>query len=174
MATNDNNISFGIGGLTPKTSIISYSTFNKQLNKDQYDTSNSGMWTHARNAINNSSTGDYLMLGNEMSNRLVASAPYPIIGIIYLFDNIWVVFSTVKRHPNDNANNNYNNSGCEIGLFNLNNINHATLQTYIGIINDYNLNFCQTHPIIGTSRKNHNGEWVIYFDDGLNPTRYLT
>ena len=170
----NDNIDFGVNGLNPRTSIVSFGTFNKQMNKDVFDTSNNGMWTHARNAINNSPSGDYLILGNEPSNKYLVSASYTIIGTIYLYDNIWVIFSTKKTNPNDTTyNNNPSNSGCEIGLFNLNNISNPTVQSYIPIIDDYKLNLCQTNLVYGTSRMNHNGEWLIYWDDGLNPTRYL-
>ena len=174
MATSNDNISFTISGLNPQTSISSVSQLQKGVNKDVFDTSQSAMWTHARNAVNNSHSGDYLMLGNEPSNIKVASASYVIIGMIYLYDNIWVVFSTRKTSPQDNTFNQYI-TGCEIGLFNYNNIysNSNNLQAYIPIIDDIALNLCQTNPIYGTSRLSYDGEYLIYWDDGLNPTRYL-
>ena len=61
-------------------------------------------WISARNATNNTDSGDLGELSNEESNILCAKAPYTIIGNIHLGSDEWAVFST------DNTN-------CEIGLF---------------------------------------------------------
>ena len=62
-------------------------TFDKALNEDVKDFHlPSNEWTQARNAINNSVTGDLGKLGNEPGNLECASAPYPIIGFIHIWD----------------------------------------------------------------------------------------
>ncbi len=69
--------------------------FNKSLNtqlSSPYVGNNS--WTHARNCINASNTGDIGVIGNEPANKLCITASYPIIGYIYLYDDNWIVFST--------------------------------------------------------------------------------
>ena len=74
-------------------------TFIKGLNKDS-DPSfvTEGMWTHARNATNNTVEGDLGAISNETSNYLCATtgATMPafithkyIIGAIQLFSDKW-------------------------------------------------------------------------------------
>jgi|GEM_PF-1828492 len=111
-------------------------------------------WTRARNAINNSSTGDLGQIGNEPSNRFCVNAPYNIIGTIHLFQDKWVVFST-------------NNQRSEIGLFEKDTCRYRT------IVNDNCLGFNQTNLISGASRETSTCSWRIYFSDGLNPDRVL-
>ena len=41
-------------------------------------------WTQARNAVNNTVSGDIGELSNESSNYLCATAPYTIIGNIHV------------------------------------------------------------------------------------------
>ena len=48
----------------------------------------------ARNAVSTTSVGDFYSISNEMSNRLIASAPYTIIGCIYIHNGEWAIFST--------------------------------------------------------------------------------
>ena len=80
--------------------------FTKGLNKDS-DPSfiGEGMWTHARNAVNNTIEGDVGTLSNETSNfkcpaglnpgetMLVAPGSKYIIGTIYLYSDKWVIFT---------------------------------------------------------------------------------
>ena len=80
-------------------------TFDKSLNEDVNDFHlPSNQWSQARNAINNSVTGDLGKLGNEPGNIECVSAPYTIIGFIHIIEDKWAVFST------DGTNS-------EIGLF---------------------------------------------------------
>jgi len=82
-------------------------TFDKALNEDVKDFHLPGNeWTQARNAINNSKTGDLGRLGNEPGNTscLTTELKYTIIGFIHIIEDKWAVFST------DNVNS-------EIGLF---------------------------------------------------------
>ena len=66
-------------------------------------------WTQARNAINNSITGDIGSLGNEPSNKFCIAitsngSPLTIIGAIHIKADTFLIFST------DDSNH-------EIGLF---------------------------------------------------------
>ena len=78
-------------------------TFTKGLNKDSDPTFvNDGMWTHARNAVNNTSEGDLGTLSNEASNFLcavtgttmqAAVTDLYIIGCIQIFSDKWIIFT---------------------------------------------------------------------------------
>jgi len=78
-------------------------TFIKGLNKDS-DPSfvQEGMWTHARNATNNTFEGDLGTLSNESSNKFcVLTAPTVngsayIIGSIHLYSDKWILFTAIK------------------------------------------------------------------------------
>jgi hypothetical protein len=136
-------------------------TFSKGLIKDYDDTYfPEGSWSHARNAVNNSTDGNLGVLGNEPSNILCAppgadtTAPYQINGAIYLTEDKWVITSGDG-----------NNS--EVGLF------VADQCQYYKIVNDSCLNFQSTHIIIGVSKQNADCTWQVYFADGLNPDRSL-
>ena len=50
-------------------------------------------WTHARNAINNSASGDVGTLGNEPANLLCGKVPYTVVGTIHLYGDNWIIFS---------------------------------------------------------------------------------
>jgi len=134
--------------------------FTKGLFRDIEDSLlTDGVWTHARNAINNSKTGDLGSLGNEPSNTLCASSPIPlvIIGVIHLDGTRWAIFST-------------NDTTSEIGLFD------EGACTYVQVADDSIggcLNFKKSNPIIGVSRENEDCTWQIYWDDGLNPSRTM-
>jgi hypothetical protein len=130
-------------------------TFDKSLQRNVsnfYEPKNT--WSFARNAINNSVTGDLGELGNEPANKLCGLAPYTIIGVIHLFADSWVIMST------DNTN-------CEIGLF------EQEQCTYRKIVNDPCLSFDKANLITGTSKKNANCTWQIYWQDALNPDRTM-
>lgn len=111
--------------------------------------------THARNLVNYSSTGDVGTKGNEPANRLIGLAPFTIIGRIYLYDDVWVIFST------DNFN-------CELGTF------KESTETYTEIIRDTNFNWNKNNLITGKSRMNFDCSWSVYFSDGhRNPDRVI-
>ena len=98
-----------------KTSLIHTEIYNKGLLKDVNDTYvGEGYWTHARNAVNNSPSGDVGVLGNEPSNVFCARAPYTIIGTVYITNGKWAVYSS-------------NNFASEIGLFNENTCKYDTI-----------------------------------------------
>tara|TARA_R110002153_G_scaffold116125_3_gene259756 strand:+ start:12742 stop:18177 length:5436 start_codon:yes stop_codon:yes gene_type:complete len=130
-------------------------SFSKKMSKDV-----SGMlkeantWISARNATNNTDSGDLGELSNEESNILCAKAPYTIIGNIHLGSDEWAVFST------DNTN-------CEIGLFKENDC------SYTKIVNDSCLSFNKDNLITGVGRTAFDCGKQVYWDDGVNPTRVL-
>ena len=130
-------------------------TFTKGMVKDYNETFvGEGLWTHARNAVNNSHDGQVGVLGNEPSNLHCVTLPYTFIGSIYLIEGEWAVFTT------DDVNS-------EIGIFDENNC------TYKTVINDPSLNFKRTNLITGAFRKRFDCERLVYFDDGLNPSRFM-
>ena len=109
-------------------------------------------WTHARNAINNSTEGDVGVLGNEPANLECGVVPYTIIGAIHLYADEWIIFST-------------DNSSSEIGRFDDSECSYTTL------VNDDCLNFNKQNLITGAAKENFDCTWQIYFDDGRNPSR---
>lgn len=162
MAAEDNN-------LDGKTSRVESRSFDGDLQKDANDFHvKESQWVHARNAINNSYTGDVGRLGNEPANRLCirvwqnpnpqnplnGTGPLVIIGFIHLVDDKWVVYST------DNTNS-------EIGYF------EENICRYTRIVNDRCLGFKTTNLIYGQSRELFDCSWGLYWADGLNPDRYL-
>lgn len=129
--------------------------FDKKLNEDINDFHLSqDSWTQARNAINNSKTGDLGKVGNEPSNLFCTRAPYPIIGAIHLEADEWVIFST------DDVNS-------EIGKF------KEDLCEYTKIVNDPCLKFDRANLIKGVSRPTSDCSFKVYWDDGKNPSRVL-
>jgi len=94
-------------------------TFIKGLNKDS-DPSfvTDGMWTHARNAVNNTAEGDLGTLSNEAANYIcstsgetITNGKKVIVGTIHLYSDKWVIFTAVHV-PGQLASIN-----SEIGLF---------------------------------------------------------
>jgi hypothetical protein len=136
-------------------------TFTKGLIKDYDDVFfPESSWTHARNAVNNSSDGNLGVLGNEPSNTLCApagaqsTAPYQINGAIHVYDDKWVITS------GDGVNS-------EVGLF-----DSAACQ-YHTIVNDPCLNFTSYHVVTGEAKQNFDCSYQVYFVDGFNPDRTL-
>lgn len=153
------------------TSNVETRSFDKDLKKDLNDFHlPPNTWTHARNAINNSKTGDLGKLGNEPSNTacaidpitLQSLVPYTIIGIIHITGNIYAIFSTDGDQPDDI------NSPSEIGLFD------QDTCIYVEAVNDNCLNFNKQNLIIGVSRSTGTCTYKLYWDDGRrNPSRVL-
>ena len=131
-------------------------TFTKGMVKDYNETFISdGIWTHARNAVNNSHDGQLGVLGNEPSNLKCVTLPYTFIGAVYMVDGNWTVYTT------DDTNS-------EIGIFD----EYAC--TYKKVINDPCLNFKKSNLITGVYRKRYDCERLIYWNDnGLNPDRFI-
>jgi hypothetical protein len=123
--------------------------------KDYTDTFiGDGLYTHARNAVNNSHDGQVGIIGNEPSNILCVNLPYTMIGCIHLTDDQWVIFTT------DDINS-------EIGIFDESDCSYKKL------VNSSCLNFKKSHLITGAYRKRFDCERLIYWDDGVNPTRTM-
>jgi len=145
-------------------------TFTKGLNKDSDPTYvNDGMWTHARNAVNNTSEGDLGTLSNEVSNFLCAVTGETmqsavtdlyIIGCIQIFSDKWIIFTA-----------GHDNQGrpimSEIGLL------QEERCIYQPIVQDACLNFDKRFLVSGVSREKEDCTWQVYFADGLNPDRFL-
>src|ERR1035437_4001875 len=110
---------------TPNSSSVGTRRFDKDLVEDINDfhlPENS--WVHARNAINNSISGDLGKLGNEPSNLFCSKAPYKVIGVVHIVADTFAIFST------DNINS-------EIGIF------QESLCAYTPAVNDPCLSFSQ-------------------------------
>lgn len=130
-------------------------SFNKGMLKDYNESFiGTGFYTHARNAVNSSHDGQVGVIGNEPSNLHCVNLPYDLIGAIPTIDDIWVIYTT-------------NDVDSEIGLFD------ESACSYTKIINSKCLNFKRTYLITGTFRERYDCQRVVYWDDGLNPTRSL-
>ena len=137
------------------TSSQENSSFSKGMFKDLSDTYMSeGMWNNAINAINNSHKGESGNIGNEMSNKECASAPYTIIGMAHKTDKQWVLYST-------------DNTDSEIGIF-----DEATC-SYQQVVNDQCLNFNKANLITAVVKENYDCTHSAYWQDNLNPDRVL-
>lgn len=149
------------GSSTTQMITTQSNTFTKGLIKD-YDEVffPESSWSHARNAVNNSSDGSLGVLGNEPSNTLCApagaqsTAPYQINGAIHVYDDKWVITSGEGGNS-------------EVGLF------LANTCQYYTIVNDPCLNFTSYHVVTGESKQNFDCSYQIYFVDGFNPDRTL-
>ena len=149
-------------------------TFVKGLNKDS-DPSfvQEGMWTHARNATNNTIEGNLGTLSNEASNFLCATtgATMPsfgfdpvvfryIIGAIQVFSDKWIVYTA-----------GHNAGGVpimsEIGLL------EEERCIYRPIVQDACLGFDKRYLISGSAREREDCSWQVYWADGYNPDRIL-
>jgi hypothetical protein len=131
------------------------------------------MWTHARNAVNNTDEGNIGTLSNETSNFLCATAGATmpttgqfavanryIIGGIQLFSDKWIIFTA-----------GHNGFGqpvlSEVGLL------EEQRCIYRPIVQDPCLGFDKRYLISGVSREKEDCSWQVYWADGLNPDRYL-
>lgn len=143
--------------------------FVKGLNKDSDPLFvQEGMWTHARNASNNTAEGDIGSLSNEESNYLCSvtgqslNSPHTyIVGAISLFADKWIIFTAIYDASNTTSINS------EIGLF------ESDQCKYRPIVQDPCLNFSKLNLITGASRRKQDCSWGVYWADGLNPDRYL-
>ena len=144
-------------------------TFVKGLNKDSDPTFVAeGMWTHARNAVNNTLEGGLGTLSNETSNVYCAEAGATlsgkkyIIGTIHLYSDKWIIFTVA--YPVTGVG---TPTGHEIGLF------EEDRCIYRIIVQDDCLNFDKRYLITGAAREKEDCSWGVYFADGSNPDRYL-
>ena len=130
-------------------------TFLKGIINDINDLfQNEDNFLRARNASLISPVGDEYSLSNELSNKLVAKAPYTIIGTVFINNGEWAIFST-------------DDNNCEIGIF-----NEATLE-YTPYVNSKDLNFKKSNLIKGVGRIKRYCHRMVYWDDDLNPSRYM-
>lgn len=144
------------------TSTIGTGSFDKELNKDVNDfhlPKNS--WVQARNAINNSITGDLGKLGNEPSNLKCipnqnTDLPFTIIGAIHLIADYFVLFSTDDITSKIGI---FKEDGCQ----------------YTEIVSDQAcLGFKRTNLIKGVARAKSTCVFGVYWDDGrLNSSRTM-
>jgi len=140
---------------TPSTPGATNNSFSKGMIKDYNETFvGDGLYTHARNMSNNSHDGQVGVIGNEPSNLFCVSLPYTMIGCVHLTDDNWVVFTT-------------DDTDSEIGIFD------ESACTYNKVVNSKCLNFKRSHLITGAYRKRYDCERLVYWDDGLNPTRTM-
>lgn len=144
-------------------------SFVKGLNKDS-DSSfmQEGMWTHARNVVNNTVEGNLGTLSGEPANYLCATAGLTlpgirkkIIGAIHLYSDKWIIF-TVSYGPFSS-----NSLNSEIGLF------EEDLCKYRIIVQDPCLNFSDLKLIYGAAREREDCSWSVYWNNGLNPDRSM-
>ena len=134
-------------------------SFTKGMAKDANESYiGEGIWTHARNLVNNSHDGQVGVIGNEPSNLNCYTLPYTLIGCIASADNEWILFTT------DNVNS-------EIGIFNESKCN--TPEAYTTLVNDPCLNFSTKHLITGAARRTFDCSVKVYWADGNNPDRVL-
>lgn len=147
MATKDSSASSNVPAVT--------NTFTKGMIKDMNESyTGEGVWTHARNAVNNSHDGQLGVLGNEPANLHMVDIPYTIIGCIHITDDEWCIFST------DDTNS-------EIGIF-----DESKVQ-YRKVVNDPGLNFNRDYLITGASRLKYDCKRPVYFADSYNPDRFI-
>jgi hypothetical protein len=109
-------------------------------------------YSHGRNLIKSTKDGDLGTLGNEPSNHLCYAAPYKIIGIVPMGDDLDMVFST-------------NNINSEIGIAN------RKICSYEKKLNMTCLNFNTNYPITGVAKKHYEKGYIITFTDKYNPVR---
>jgi hypothetical protein len=162
----------GLGDTTEQKSAV----FNKGLNKDSDPTYiQEGMWTYARNVVNNTVEGDMGSISNEASNALcaIAGATMPaiaqykyIIGAIHLFSDKWVIY-TAGHGPLTGSTGTSVPVMSEIGLLETDSCN------YRPIVQDSCLGFDKHYLISGASREKEDCSWQVYWADGLNPDRTL-
>jgi len=153
----------GKRGANQNTSDTKAAGFTKNLVEDvsNYLLDDSS-WTQARNAINNSKSGDLGSLGNEPANTLCikiedqqTGSPLTIIGTIHTKADAWIVFST------DDSNH-------EIGIF------KEESCTYYKVAGGTCLNFSRAKLITGVSKQNFECKYDIYWSDANNPDRYIS
>jgi hypothetical protein len=159
------------------TSSTVTNTFIKGLNKDADPLFvQEGMWTHARNAVNNTSEGDLGTLSNAESNILCTKVAESMIlplnpltggkniyitGTIYLFSSYWIIYSVGYDGQDIKP------IMSEIGLFD------EERCTYRPIVQAACLNFNKLNLITGASKLKDDCTWQVYWADGLNPDRYM-
>ena len=127
---------------------VETNSFTKGMVKDPNETYiGEGVWTHARNLVNNSHDGQIGVVGNEPSNKFCVDLPFTLIGCIPLADNKWVMFTT-------------DNIYSEIGIFDEPTCTYTKLVTTSTC-----LNFNTKHLITGASRRTFDCSEKVYWSD---------
>jgi len=141
---------------------VNTNVFTKGMMKDYNESFiGEGMYTHARNAVNNSYDGQVGVIGNEPSNIFCVNLPYTMIGCIHLLEDQWLIFTT------DDTNS-------EIGVFDESDCTYTPLKSPEGNPINFNcLNLKRTNLITGVFRYRFDCDRIVYWDDGLNPSRTL-
>lgn len=138
-----------------QSTTASSGAFNDGLKEDlQGIYKKANQWSQARNAVNNTISGNVGEISNEMSNKLLLYAPYTIIGVVHLTAGQFAIFSS----------NDVNN---EIGVFDDDKNNYTT------IVNSTLLNFNRQNLIKGVGRVASDCGRMVYWDDGINPSRVM-
>jgi len=115
----------------------------------------SGEYTHARNATTGWSSGDGGARLNEPANYKLIEAPYQIIGMVYMYEDLWAICST-------------DDIDSELGLF------RDMSATYTKAVNDRGLNWNRQNLITGVAKMNFDCSWSIYISDNhRNPDRQI-
>lgn len=136
------------------------STDESKFNEDSIS------WEFARNAIGSSEKGERYILSNEPSNYLCAEvvieagSPTYIVGMIYLYDDKWAIFSTQNINPDDGGL-------CEVGIFD------KSSCCYVPVVRSRCFKFSKSFPVRGVSKLGHRQNFVLYFGDGHNPDKVL-
>ncbi len=137
------------------TSTTETRSFTKGMVKDVNESlMGKGAYLHARNAVNNTSSGDLGIIANERSNEFCIAAPYTIIGAIHVYGDLWAIFST-------------DDTDSEVGTFD------ESACVYTTVANDPCLGFKKTNLIIGEAKENFDCTWDVYWADALNPDRVM-
>jgi len=141
---------------------VNTNLFTKGMIKDYNESFiGEGMYTHARNAANLSHDGQVGVIGNEPSNIHCVTLPYTLIGCVHLTDDQWVVFTT-------------DDTKSEIGIFDESECSYKALRSPDDNPIDFTcLGFKRTNLITGVARKRFDCDRIVYFDDGLNPSRTI-
>jgi len=138
-------------------------SFNRGLIMDVNESSiPEGAYTRARNATEYTVTGDLNTRSNEPSNLLCVTFPYPCIGTIHLYGDVWAVYLT------DDTNS-------EIGIFDDSECSYTPIKNSLGqVMNPSNcLGFNRKYLIKGVSKQNFDCSYQTYWDDGNAPTRTI-
>jgi hypothetical protein len=139
---------------------IESAVFNKGMMMDFDDLIvPEGVWIRARNAVNNSQNGNIGVIGNEPSNQLCQTISYTVIGLIYISDGVWAVFST------DDQNH-------QIGIYREDSCSYTAIHTEL-VGRKGCLNFRRTNLIKGVSRERFDCTRQLYWDDGFNTSRTI-
>ncbi len=152
--------------MAPQRNIIGLNRTLTHLSSDENIFSEDSIsWEYARNAITSSERTDRYILSNEPSNYLccevkIDGQPATIVGLIYLYDDKWCVFSTLNDEPDQN-------NMSEIGIFD------KSTCCYIPVVRCKCLNFSKVYPVRGAARLSRRQNFLVYFGDSYNPDRVI-